>query len=102
MERRFRNAGMRVTYYERKMARCLKALERLEAAADHCRALRGDIEELKRYYTSREWMDDFEADEAGLFPEDMKRGVLSEDGIDGLLSRYGEIQALLEDENETL
>ena len=31
---------------------------------------------------------DFEADEAGKLPKDLKRGVLSEDGIYDLLSDY--------------
>lgn len=30
---------------------------------------------------------DYEADEAGLLPADLKRGVLSQDGIDDLLER---------------
>ena len=102
MEHRFRNARTRVAYYEKKMHRCLRALERLEAAAEKCRALHDDVEELKQYYTGREWMNDFEADEAGLFPENMKRGVLSEDGIDTLLERYSEILALLGEKEETL
>ena len=35
---------------------------------------------------------DFAADEAGNLPPDLKRGVLSEDGIWNLLSDYREIQ----------
>lgn len=38
------------------------------------------------YLTSKAWKDDFGADEAGLLPEDLKRGVLSEDGLYNLLS----------------
>ena len=40
---------------------------------------------LEAYYTSPAWRTDFEADEAGLLPPDLKRGVLSEDGIYNLL-----------------
>ena len=36
---------------------------------------------LAEYYTSDEWKQDFADDEAGLLPKDLKRGVLSEDGI---------------------
>ena len=46
------------------------------------------INELESYYTSAEWKRDLEADEAGLLPEKLKRGVLSEDGVDHLLSAY--------------
>ena len=44
----------------------------------------GDLEVLRRlsdYYSSPAWKRDYAADEAGLFPKDLKRGVLSEDGI---------------------
>ena len=51
--------------------------ERLET----CRDL------LEAYYTSPEWKQDFADDEAGLLPPGLKRGVLSEDGIDRLVDR---------------
>ena len=43
------------------------------------------LSELSAYYNSDAWKRDFAADEAGLLPKDMKRGVLSEDGIYNLL-----------------
>lgn len=43
---------------------------------------------LEAYYTSPAWRTDFEADEAGLLPPDLKRGVLSEDGIYNLLEDF--------------
>ena len=49
----------------------------------------GDLEVLRRlsdYYSSLAWKRDYAADEAGLFPKDLKRGVLSEDGIYDLLN----------------
>ena len=39
------------------------------------------IRALAEYYESDEWKQDFADDEAGLLPKDLKRGVLSEDGI---------------------
>lgn len=45
------------------------------------------IQELEKYYTSKQWIDDFSADEQGLLPKDLKRGVLSEDGISSMLER---------------
>ena len=41
---------------------------------------------LAEYYASDEWKQDFTDDEAGLLPKDLKRGVLSEDGIWNVLS----------------
>ncbi len=46
--------------------------------------------ELQAYY-SAEWREDFEADEAGLIPDYVKRGVLSEDGLWDALERAGEL-----------
>lgn len=43
------------------------------------------LQELTNYYENGQWMADYEADEAGLLPPDLKRGILSEDGIYNLL-----------------
>ena len=40
---------------------------------------------LEAYYTSGEWREDYEADERGEFPPDLKRGVLSQDALYDLL-----------------
>ena len=45
---------------------------------------------LSEYYGSKEWKQDYVDDEAGLLPKDLKRGVLSEDGIWNLLSDWQE------------
>lgn len=49
------------------------------------------ISELEAYYESIKWRKDFESDEAGLLPKNLKRGVLSEDGINDLLDEYKEV-----------
>jgi len=46
------------------------------------------------YYDNGEWMHDYELDEAGLLPSDLKRGVLSEDGVYNLLSSISEVLKL--------
>ena len=40
---------------------------------------------LDEYYTSGEWREDYEADERGELPPDLKRGVLSQDALYDLL-----------------
>ena len=45
---------------------------------------------LSEYYGSKDWKQDYADDEAGLLPKDLKRGVLSEDGIWNLLSDWQE------------
>lgn len=39
------------------------------------------LAQLVRYYEDGRWMGDYQLDEQGLLPPDLKRGVLSEDGI---------------------
>jgi CCR4-NOT transcriptional regulation complex NOT5 subunit len=61
-----------------------EALERMDNAEAQPEALleyQSEIKRLEEYYTSQDWKDDFELDEEGLLPSDLKRGVLSEDEI---------------------
>jgi len=58
------------------------------AAANALSELLPRLEELLSYYDSGQWLADYEADEAGLLPADLKRGVLSQDGVYNLLSEY--------------
>ena len=41
---------------------------------------------LDDYYTSGQWQEDYEADERGELPPDLKRGVLSQDALYDLLA----------------
>ena len=43
------------------------------------------LQELRSYYESGQWLADFECDERGELPADLKCGVLSEDGVYNLL-----------------
>ena len=61
-----------------------------EAAARKT-ALQPEIDRLAAYYSSEAWKADFAADEAGILPAGMKRGVLSEDGVYTLLERFAEV-----------
>ena len=61
------------------------------------------IKRLTDYQESGQWLKDFESDERGEFPKylELRRGVLSEDGLDNLLRDVADIharmQALVED-----
>ena len=78
----------RITHMEGLLDKSTEIIARLEQALKDFVALQPDIAELEAYYTSPQWRKDFEADEAGKLPQDLKRGVLSEDGIYDLLSDY--------------
>ena len=54
-------------------------------------AYQSKIRKLEEYYTSNLWKKDLALDEEGRLPEDLKRGVLSEDGIYNLLERNKEL-----------
>jgi len=62
-----------------------------DASAVSLKAVKEDVAELSKYYGSDLWKQDLAADEAGKLPPDLKRGVLSEDGIWNLLADYREI-----------
>ena len=83
----------------RKMERILNsattAVKRLSNALDKWEAIREDIIALDEYYGSDLWKQDLMDDEAGLLPPDLKRGVLSEDGVWNLLTDVHELNRRL-------
>ena len=63
----------------------------LEKALEEYEMLQSDIKQLEEYYTSQQWKEDFAMDEKGEFPENLQRGILSEDGIYNLLEQNKEL-----------
>ena len=82
------------------MEEMIKRIEQMEAIFDHLlltektdpEKFRTDPETIRmmdtllRYYEGGVWLEDYKADEEGLIPKEIKRGVLSEDGIYNLIS----------------
>ena len=81
----------RIRQMELRMERAAKAVIELSAALENYEAVQEDITALEQYYGSEVWKQDFADDEAGCLPTDLKRGVLSEDGIWNLLSDAREL-----------
>ena len=81
----------RIMEMERCMESAAKAVMELSAALDNYEEAQEAIAALDAYYGSEEWKQDFADDEAGRLPADLKRGVLSEDGIWNLLSDVSEL-----------
>ena len=75
----------RIREMEQRMTRALKIVRAMDSALNAFELVQGDIRTLDEYYGSDEWKADLAADEAGLLPPTLKRGVLSEDGIWNLL-----------------
>ena len=85
----------RIAYYEKILDRTADAIRNLEAALDEYEAICPLLQELERYYTGPEWKADYDADAAGDLPRDLKRGVLSEDGIDDVLHDFRDLEERL-------
>ena len=81
----------KIKQMELRMERAAKAVMELSAALDNYESVQEDIAELDNYYGSEMWKQDYADDEAGRLPADLKRGVLSEDGIWNLLSDVREL-----------
>ena len=80
----------RISHMEKCLDDSRVAIDRLSRALEEYRNVQGKIRELEGYY-SGEWRNDFEDDEAGKLPPELKRGVLSEDAVYDLLSDDREI-----------
>ena len=66
-------------------------MDELEKKIEEYEAFQSEIQKLEEYYTSPQWKADYAADEAGEYPDKLRRGVLSEDGIWNLLERNREL-----------
>ena len=73
-------------------------LDRLNRAigdyARACAALTGmatDVDRLAAYYESPLWKEDYDADERGLLPDGLRRGVLSQDAVYDALREYDDV-----------
>ena len=80
----------RIKWMEQRYNNALAGIK--DGSADSLKAIKEDVAELSKYYSGELWKQDFAADETGKLPPDLKRGVLSEDGIWNLLSDYRDIQ----------
>lgn len=85
----------RINQMEQRMERAAAAVMSLSAALDRYEEVQEDILVLKAYYDSDTWKQDFADDEAGKLPADLRRGVLSEDGIWNLLTDARELMERL-------
>ena len=50
------------------------------------------LRKLTDYYEGGKWLADYESDERGELPSDLKRGVLSQDGLYNLLTDIKQIK----------
>lgn len=82
---------MRIKEMEQCLDQATEALAQTEAALNAFKAAQPAIAMLAAYLGSDDWREDLAADERGLLPPNLKRGVLSEDGIWNLLESNREL-----------
>lgn len=77
------------------LTQCITRIQRMEQLYDTVSAvvsegqslieLQDEINVLSAYYQNGDWLHDYELDEQHLLPPNLKRGVLSQDGLYNLL-----------------
>ena len=86
---------MKQTESIQQMEQCLDeviaATKTWEAALEQFANIREAVNSLDAYLGSKEWQKDCADDRAGRLPKNLKRGVLSEDGIWNALENYREV-----------
>ncbi len=85
----------RIQHMEQYLDTVTKAIKNLSDALDTYAAIQPQLRELSAYYSSKQWLEDYDADNAGLIPADLKRGVLSEDAIYDLLTEHQRLLSLM-------
>ena len=64
----------------------IERITHMEALFDRALETRSIPEALHEYYFGGQWLADYQADERGELPPELKRGVLSEDGVWNLIA----------------
>lgn len=72
-----------------------EAVKAVSAALEDFMAAQNKVIALEHYYEGECWRKDFEDDEAGLLPDYLKRGVLTEDAIYDLLADNDELLQII-------
>ena len=79
----------------KEMEACLdaseKAIQGLSKALELFESVQPQFRKLCDYYSSDQWVEDYEDDENGKLPADLKRGVLSQDTVYDLITENREL-----------
>lgn len=77
---------------EERLNRTEVAVKALQSAIENFESRKEDIAMLNNYLGSDAWHSDRDDDRAGLLPDNLRRGVLSEDAIWNLLESVRELR----------
>ena len=81
----------RIAQMEDRFDEVTRVMAALDEAVSEYADFKSEIKALQDYMESGLWKEDYEADEAGKIPANVKRGVLSQDGLYELLEECGRI-----------
>ncbi|MBP5717994.1 MAG: DUF4298 domain-containing protein [Abditibacteriota bacterium] len=81
----------RIQHMEAVLDEVRDGIAQLNTAVARYQDLHPTIQELAAYYGSPDWNQDLDDDRAGKLPDDLKRGVLSEDGVYDTLTDHRDI-----------
>ena len=84
-------AVKRIREMEERFTALQQSLIALEDALSRSQDFRDNYKALKKYMDSGKWLKDYETDEKGELPPDLKRGVLSQDGLYDLLQDASDV-----------
>ena len=77
----------RVRQMESYLDLVLKAMENTPESVTENEEVKDALHKLADYYEKGQWLQDYEIDELGMLPKDLKRGVLAEDTLYDLLDK---------------
>lgn len=81
----------RIRKMEQRLDLIEKAVRDLSVALDRYLEVQAEVEQLDEYYGSDTWRGDYDDDKANKLPDNLKRGILSEDAIWNVLSDVREL-----------
>ena len=87
----------RIKYMEEIFDKSSEVINKVMIALSDYSDIMDDLKELTSYYESSDWQKDYEEDEAGNLPRNLKRGVLSQDGVYNLLEENANLLDTLDD-----
>ena len=82
----------RIRYMEQILDEGVAVVSALSDTLEQYCAIQGRLEELSAYYHSPQWLQDFDDDATGKVPNNLKRGVLSEDAVYHLLTEMDSLK----------
>ena len=87
----------RITYMEQILDEATEAVSSLSESLEKYSVIQDKLQELSAYYSSEQWHQDFDDDNAGKVPSNLKRGVLSEDAVYNLLTDITDLKEQLKE-----